>query len=108
MALVLCNMHGELTPLERGMHALKSGMTQRAYAEKVGRPAGTVTKEMMAAKVASACSHMGADDYRTLTEIHAAPSWLWMALVTAASTDDWTVERVRKAVAAVGTTSSRD
>ena len=46
MALVLCNTHGELTPLERGMHALKSGMSVRGYGEKVGRSAGpTVARQ---------------------------------------------------------------
>lgn len=49
MALALCNTHGELTPLERGMHALRSGMSVRGYAEKVGRPKGTVDHEMRAA-----------------------------------------------------------
>lgn len=102
MALALCNTHGELTPLERGMHALKSGMTVRAYADLVGRGASTVDFERRAAKVASACP-LGwtRPDAKHLSEIHAAPSFLWPALVEAAAAEDWTVERVRKAVAAV-------
>jgi hypothetical protein len=31
MALVLNNAQGELTPLEVGLHAISSGMTQREY-----------------------------------------------------------------------------
>lgn len=46
--LVLGNTHGELTPLERGMHALRSGMAVRAYAaacaEKAGRPVGRTSR----------------------------------------------------------------
>jgi hypothetical protein len=77
MALVLCNTHGELTPLERGMHALKSGMTQRAYAEKVSRTASAVQFEMQAAKV-SACIIDNArfPSATLLSAIHAAPEWL--------------------------------
>lgn len=102
MALALCNTHGELTPLERGMHALKSGMSVRAYAEKVGRAHTSVQREMQAAKVAAACTNVGTSlDAVALSIIHAAPSFLWPALVEAAAAEDWTVERVRKAVAAV-------
>jgi hypothetical protein len=32
-----------------------------------------------------------------LAAIHAAPSWLWGALVAALIADDWTVEQARKA-----------
>jgi hypothetical protein len=37
LELVRSNSQGELTPLERGMHALKSGMDLKGYAEAVGR-----------------------------------------------------------------------
>lgn len=85
MALALCNTHGELTPIERGMHALKSGMSVRAYAEKVGRAHKTVDDEVRAARVMSACAHVRTNvPHRVLCEIHAAPTWLWPALVTTA------------------------
>jgi hypothetical protein len=35
-ALALCNAQGELHPLEVGLHALGSGLTVRAYAERLG------------------------------------------------------------------------
>lgn len=102
MALALCNTHGELTPLERGMHALKSGMDVKAYAEKVGRARTTVQDEVKAARVAASVTDIRHDvSHNILAAIHAAPSYLWPALVEAAAADDWTVERVRKAVAAV-------
>ena len=64
------------TPIERGAHALASGLSVRAYAEKVGRPVGSVQHEREAAKVA-ACSHVATDlDYKTLVAIHAAPGWM--------------------------------
>ena len=94
MALALCNTHGELTPIERGMHALKSGMDVKAYAERVGRARTTVQDEVKAARVASAVTHVRHElPHRLLAAIHAAPSWLWPALVAAAAADDWTVER---------------
>jgi hypothetical protein len=107
MALVLCNTHGELTPLERGMHALKSGMSVRDYAAKVGRAKGTVDHEMRAAKVASGCPDIGTLGSYQLSEIHAAPSWLWPALVAHAAADELTVDGVRKAVARDSTRAIR-
>lgn len=103
MALVLCNTHGELTPLERGIHALKSGLDVTAYATRVGRPRTSVSNEVLSARVASAVTNVGhaLPEWTVLREIHAAPSWLWPALVAAAEAENWTVERVRKAVAAV-------
>lgn len=86
MALALCNTHGELTPLERGMHALKSGMSVRAYAERVGRAHKSVDNEVRAARVAASCAIGGTLVEATqLSEIHAAPSFLWPALVEAAA-----------------------
>jgi hypothetical protein len=37
MLLLTSNAQSELTALERGMHALNSGMDIKAYAESVGR-----------------------------------------------------------------------
>lgn len=100
MALALNNTHGELTSLERGMHALRSGMGLRAYADKVGRAHRSVDNEIRSARVWNECSHVGTlVDHRQLSEIYAAPQWLWQALVKAAAAEAWTVERTRKAVA---------
>lgn len=64
------------------MHALKSGMSVRAYAEKVGRAYGTVNDELMAARVMTSCLHVQADlAHSVLAAIHAAPAWLWPALM---------------------------
>lgn len=84
MELVRSNSQSELTPLERGMHALHSGMDVRGYAESVGRAKSSVSNEMLAARVAVSCPHVGTElstYFRHLTEIHVAPAWLWPALV---------------------------
>jgi hypothetical protein len=84
MALVLNNAQGELTPLEIGVHALGSGLTQRAYAEKVGLSQTTLVHRWQAATVMKVWSHMGADiadRWRHLSEVHSAPQSLWSALV---------------------------
>jgi hypothetical protein len=79
---------GNLASVERGRHALKSGMDVKAYAASVGRPNTNVQHEVMAARVAELVSksHVGfdlSDHFRTMVEIHGAPSWLWAALVEA-------------------------
>jgi hypothetical protein len=51
MMLVTCNTQGELTALERGLHALRSGMDVKAYAASVGRKQRTVYNEAQAAEV---------------------------------------------------------
>jgi ParB/RepB/Spo0J family partition protein len=104
MALVLNNTHGELTALERGMHALHSGMDVKAYAESVGRARTSVHNEVYAAKVADTVPHMGnelSNYFRHLTEIHAAPLFLWPVLVNQLIIDDLTVDATRKMVAEV-------
>jgi hypothetical protein len=55
----------------------------------------------MAAKVAEECSTTRvvtdlAHRWRHLAEIHAAPRWLWHALVSAMLDGSWTVEATRK------------
>jgi hypothetical protein len=67
------------------MHALKSGMSVRAYAERVGRPHKSVDNEARAARVAAACADIGTLSHFAFSEIHAAPSFLWPALVEAAA-----------------------
>jgi hypothetical protein len=104
MELVRCNTQGELHPLEEGLHALGSGMTQRDYAEQTGKAPSDVARKQQAAKVLRACSHVGAsevrDRWRCLAEIHAAPSWLWTALAAELVARSWTVEATRGKVAA--------
>src|SRR4051794_16976224 len=94
MQLVLANSQSELSPLERGMHALqatergsKTGRSVKAYAEAIGRSQQAVAFEVAAAKVAGAVT----DQYVTalqfleyappLAAIHAAPACTWALLV---------------------------
>jgi ParB-like chromosome segregation protein Spo0J len=110
MELVRANAQSELTALERGMHALHSGMDVKAYAEGVGRARSTVHNEVYAADVASTVPHMGNElsgYYKALVEIHAAPRWLWSALVSRMVEDGLTVEATRKLVAGVKGASER-
>lgn len=104
MELVRANAQGELTALERGMHALHSGMDVKAYAGNVGRARTSVQYEVQAAKVADAVSHVRhelSDFHRHLAEIHSAPSWLWPALVEKLVSEGLTVEATRRLVADV-------
>ena len=59
MLLVTSNSQGELSALERGMHALRSGMDVHAYGETVGRKFTTVQREIQATRVAQACADIG-------------------------------------------------
>lgn len=100
MALVLNNAQGELSPLEVGLHAIGSGMTQQAYADATGMVRRTLTDRVCAAKVASLGGYPPkdfADRWQQLSVIHAAPPWLWPSLVARLIADDWTVETARKA-----------
>lgn len=105
MALALNNAQGELSPLEVGMHALGSGLSQREYAERAGLAKTTLQDRWQAAGVATMCTHMRAADladrWRHLAELHVAPSWLWPALVTKMVERSWTVEAARKAAGAL-------
>ena len=65
-------------------------MDVKAYVASLGRAYRTVHSEVWAAEVVEAVSHVGNDlsgHFKTLVEIHAAPEWLWSALV-AARVDD--------------------
>src|SRR5215207_9728941 len=53
MELVRSNAQGELSALEKGWHALHSGMAERAYAEHSNTSNSTVHKQMAAAQVAA-------------------------------------------------------
>lgn len=100
MALVLNNAQGELSPLEVGLHALGSGMTQQAYADATGMARRTLADRVCAAKVASLGGYPPkdfADRWQQLCVIHAAPGWLRPALVGRLIADEWTVDTTRKA-----------
>ncbi len=76
-------------------------MDVKAYAASVGRARVTVQREVMAAKVAAVFNgeHDLSKQFLTLVEIHAAPEWLWSALVAAMVESEWSVEQTRKQVA---------
>jgi hypothetical protein len=86
MMLVTCNTQGELTALERGLHALNSGMGVREYARAVAQSPAATTYQRQAAEV---FKRLNSPDDRVrkatdrLVEIHAAPAWLWPALIAA-------------------------
>ena len=84
MELVLCNTQSELHPLEEGKHAAESGLDLKAYAEKAGKKYDALHQRIRAWRVlhVSNVSHeVIRDSWRNLAEIHAAPQWLWSALV---------------------------
>lgn len=101
MELVLCNTQSELHPLEEGKHAAESGMDLKAYAEASGKERKNLQNKLHAWRVLSV-SHMGhaevADSWRNLAEIHAAPNWLWSALVKQMIESSWTVQLTRDKV----------
>jgi protein gp37/ParB-like chromosome segregation protein Spo0J len=113
MALVTCNSQSELSALEKGLHALgatqkgKHGRSVNAYAAEVGRPRQSVEVEIHAAEVyrevaTRVAISVPTDRPRHLAEIHAAPPWLWSALVEAvlsAKPKPWTVEQTKATVA---------
>jgi hypothetical protein len=83
----------ELSPLERGMHALaatekgRHGRSIAAYAEQVGRKGkeSMIAIEVHGAKVAQVCSQLQISNLigncTHLAEIHASPPHCWAALV---------------------------
>ncbi len=91
MELVRANAQGELSALERGIHALgatekgKHGKSVNAYATQVGRAEATVRLEVRAAEVANShtCENFAIliERHRHLAEIYPAPRWLWPALL---------------------------
>jgi ParB-like nuclease domain len=102
MTLATSNSQSELTAIERGVHALHSEMDGKAYAASVGRPRRSVADEICAARVFQAVAdvrHDLWDRVSQLVAIHAAPDWLWPALVDAMAEGRWTVETTRARVA---------
>ncbi len=109
MALALNNAQGELSALERGIHALgatekgsRVGKSVSAYADAIGRSPRVIAREIDAADMATAVGPYGqsAADLqefpRHLAEMHSAPRWLWPALVSRLVADTWTVEAARR------------
>ncbi len=100
MQLVLCNTQSELHPLEEGKHAAESGMDLKAYAEKSGKGYRNLAYKRDAYQVMSV-AHVcndARDSWRNLAEIHAAPQWLWSALVAQMIEGEWTVATTRQMV----------
>jgi hypothetical protein len=101
MTLVLANSQSELTALERGMHALRSGLSVRDYAERAQRSKSAVDRERAAAEVWKTYDpgHGFSSDKiphaKNLAEIHATASWLWPALVARLVAEGWNVETAR-------------
>jgi protein gp37 len=100
LELVKTNNQSELTPLERGMHALKSGLTVRDYAEKVEGSKSDIDRNRAAAIVAAALSPYGdiarlTACHRQLAEIHVAAEWLRRALALRMLAANWNVETTR-------------
>ena len=109
MELVLANAQGELSPLERGLHALaaiQAGQTVRSYADAVARSKSTVQLEASAARVALSTDVDKvrlADSTRHLAEIHVAPERCWPGLVDRLVENNWTVEQTKSFVQVVNT-----
>jgi ParB/RepB/Spo0J family partition protein len=101
MQLVLCNTQSELHPLEEGKHAAESGMELKAYAEQVGKARETLKDKLYAWEVFSVVHvhhDVSTDSWRNMAAIHAAPEWLWPALVEKMVEDGWTVAATREKV----------
>ena len=102
MALLLTNTQSELHPLEEGFHALHSGLNGSEYARQIGKPQTTLADKIKAARVAEHINAYALTDlqpcWRPVAEIHAAPQWLWSALVTKLLAEAWTVEKTREHV----------
>jgi hypothetical protein len=73
-----------------GFSTWKSGLDLKAYAEQAGKVYTTLSTKVKAWRVLSV-TDVSNDDLRDrwyqLAEIHAAPSWLWAALVQAMVAD---------------------
>ena len=109
---MLCNTQSELHPLEEGKHAAESkkesGLDLKEYATAAGKKYATLYNKVRAYRVASVCDIANAtaqETWNQLVEIHAAPQWLWPALVEKMTSEAWTVAWAPRA--RVGGTSIR-
>ena len=93
MALALCNAQGELSLLERGVHALHSGLGVREYAKATGVSPSWTTELRNAAEVFAYANNDARllNKARWLVELHSAPRWLWKPLVAKLVAEGWTV-----------------
>src|SRR5262245_11300894 len=102
MALRLTNTQSELHPLEEGLHVLRSGLSQREYARRIGVPRGTLKTKITAAELFAAVGSSEPTQFhnvwRALDAMHPAPPWLWPALVTQIRAETWTVEDTRRRI----------
>jgi ParB/RepB/Spo0J family partition protein len=113
MALVLDNRHGELKPLEIGLHALecvgksnggrgkKGGLKQ--YAEQMGKTQPYLTNLVQAAKVAKHIAPaIGLADLNDkahhLWVIHSLPRSAWQKMVEVTVIEGWFVKDVQSAI----------
>jgi len=98
MALALCNAQGELSTLERAVHALNSNMGVREYAKATGASPTWITHLRQAAEVFTQVNSDPNlyDKTKQLIELHSAPRWLWKPLVERLVSEGWTVETARK------------
>lgn len=106
MALVTSNSQGELSPLERGIHACKAdgkhGDT-KAYAESIGRPRSSVQLEKQAGRVAISCtcnlSELN-EKARQLAEIHSLHESCWPVAVQIMLEKAWSAKETGEQVKA--------
>jgi len=108
MQLVLCNTQSELHALEEGKHAVgvsseRGGMA--GYAKEVAKSKQYISLVANAYDVYHWSTRVDfaaiRDQWRQMAEIHAAPEWLWSALVARMVDGAWTVAVTREHVAAV-------
>lgn len=105
MQLVLSNAQGELSPLERGMHALagvRAGGTQETYARTCGVTQQAVSVWVIAAEVAETiqidlCKQL-LKRTTHLAEIHATPPSCWPLLVSRPLEGKWSFEQAKVAL----------
>src|SRR5262245_22200545 len=112
LQLAIANMQSGLTPLERGRHALTAttkygknrGLSIAQYAKRMGYNTETTVRQQIAAyAVFAECADIcGLEKYyQHLMAIHAAPRAEWPALAQRLVDEDWTVEQIEAAVAAL-------
>lgn len=113
MQLVLSNTQGELSPLERGLHALAASrkwdsgeQSLSAYAGRIGvtgayvgqiRNAATVISKIKDSKLEFSLFDLG-DKAKHLYEISKAPGQTWRPLVESLIKSGWTVAETAKHV----------
>jgi hypothetical protein len=93
MQLVLCNTQSELHPLEIGKHAVESGQSMSAYAKNLNLSNKNMTLRSNAYEVYTVLPYRNLSDldgWTRLAEIHAAPEWLWPAMVAQMIEGEWT------------------